>query len=183
MVLGCTARTWAISPLVVPPTYASGLVAMAGGGDEWLTTGDVTTYHERLNVAGDLWWCIFLKLRHRQHVRYLYRGNGCRGAWSFIVQSAWVKLSIYKYNDENFFDYRFFTFLTGSRFWNRLSVNRLLFNITDHSRQKNILCISHIRQLDARIKHETAQWMLTVLKVDKKSVFSDFWHWLKSLLF
>ena len=41
---------------ISPPTHASGLTkdTMAGGGNERLTAGDVTTCHERRGIAGGL---------------------------------------------------------------------------------------------------------------------------------
>jgi len=47
---------------------------VAGGSDEWLTAGDVATYHKRRGITGDLWRCILLKLRRRQHVSYYTLG-------------------------------------------------------------------------------------------------------------
>jgi len=44
--------------------------AVAGGGGEWLTAGDVVTCHKRRGIAGGLWWCVLLKLCRRQHVSY-----------------------------------------------------------------------------------------------------------------
>jgi len=69
MALGCTTRTWAISPFVHPPTCANRPAkgAVAGGDNEWLTAGDVTTCHKQRGVMGDLWWHVLLKLRRLQH--------------------------------------------------------------------------------------------------------------------
>jgi len=47
---------------------------MAGGGDEWLTAGDVTTYHEWRSITDGLWWRVLLKLRCRQYVSYCTMG-------------------------------------------------------------------------------------------------------------
>jgi len=65
--------------------------------DEWLTAGDVTTYHERRNIAGGLWRCVLLKLR-RWQVTLLCCRNDCHGVWLFYWQHcAQRKAPVFKH--------------------------------------------------------------------------------------
>jgi len=63
----------------LPPSGGGSRPHRPAGGDEWLTAGDVTTYHERRSVTGGPWWRVLLKL-HCQQVTLMYRGNDCRSA-------------------------------------------------------------------------------------------------------
>ena len=120
MVLECTARTWASAHSSI---HACGFAkdAVAGGEDEWLTAGDVTTYHEWCGIAGGRWQCVLFMLYCWQHVIYYIQWKWQMQCMivSFAVRvskSHLSKLPTHKciIQWQKFSDYWFLTFLTGS---------------------------------------------------------------------